>query len=345
MEILENNKYRTILIKTAIIIGIYLGMKFLLPVVWPFVIAFFVVAFLYPYMKSISRKIHVNIGILTTSILLLILLPIITACILLCSKLVASLGGMIGQAGRIQKELSGQIERCCTVLEACLGIEASDIEYFILDKITLCATALQKNAAPFLMGKSVSYVICMASAFAGVVITLIAIVLLMKDYGDIWKIIRRHSFIIEIYEILWKVAHLIFIFLRAQLVIMTVTALIAGIGFFFLGVENVIFVALLTSFLDVLPFIGTGIVMIPLGLWHLLQGKVFQAVGFVILYAICAFAREYLEPKLIGKKLGIYPIGILFSIYVGIKLYGFIGIILGPITMLLILEVISRRAE
>ena len=167
----------------------------------------------------------------------------------------------------------------------------------------------------------------------------------MKDYGEIWKIIRKYAFIIKVYEILWKVGHLVFIFLRAQLVIMVVTALIAGGGFLMLGIKNVVTMAILTSFLDLLPFIGTGIIMVPLALWHLLQGKLIQAGGFILLYAICAFAREYLEPKLIGKKLGIYPIGILFSIYVGIKLFGFIGIILGPVMMLLVLEVVQLRVE
>lgn len=340
---MELSKYKETLIKIVIIIGIYLGMKWLLPMVWPFVIAFFVVAFLYPYINRITRKTHINIGILTTSFLLLILLPIIAVCTLLCTKVLTSFGGLISRIGDIQWELENQIGKCCTFLESGWGIEADDIQYFILDKITLCTNAIQKNAASFLMGKSVGYVMCMASALAGIIITFIAIVLLMKDYGDIWKNIRSYSFIITVYEILWKTGHLIFVFLRAQLIIMLVTALLAGSGFCLLGMKNYMGLAIITSFLDVLPFIGTGIIMIPLALWHLLQGKLLQAVGFMILYAICAFAREYLEPKLIGKKLGIYPIGILFSIFVGIKLYGFIGIILGPITMLMILEVLRWK--
>ena len=344
-EIIETKNYKKILIKTAIIIGIYLGMKFLLPIVWPFVIAFFVVAFLYPYIQRVTKKTHINTGVLTASILVLILLPVVMICILLCSKILASLGSLISQIGGMQRDLESQIGQCCTFLEAGLGIEADAIEYFILDKISLCTAALQKNATPFFMGKSVSYMVCMASAFAGILITLIAIVLLMKDYGEIWKIIRKYAFIIKVYEILWKVGHLVFIFLRAQLVIMVVTALIAGGGFLMLGIKNVVTMAILTSFLDLLPFIGTGIIMVPLALWHLLQGKLIQAGGFILLYAICAFAREYLEPKLIGKKLGIYPIGILFSIYVGIKLFGFIGIILGPVMMLLVLEVVQLRVE
>lgn len=340
MDILKDNDRRyKVFIKIAIIIGIYLGMKFLLPLVWPFVIAFFVVAFLYPYIKKIARKTHISIGLLTGGMLLLIVLPVSGILLFLLNQCLSSIGNMLGKMGSIQETIAEQIGICCSILEKNIGIQADEIEYFLQNKIFMCINSLQDKGIPVVMGKSVSYMLCMTSALAGILITGIAIVLLMKDYGELWTCLRKSPYIMKIYEIIWKIVHLLFIFLRAQLLIMFVIAVISGIGFYILGVKHYIILALITSFLDMLPFIGTGIMILPFALWNLLQGKLLQTLGFVLLYGICAFARELLEPKLIGEKVGIYPIGILFSIYVGVKLFGFSGILLGPVSMLLIMEV------
>ena len=134
-------------------------------------------------------------------------------------------------------------------------------------------------------------------------------------------------------------------FLRAQLIIMAVTGALCGVGFFFLGMKNPVGPALLTAGLDVLPFVGTGIVLIPLGIWQVIQGEVGKAVICLVLYIACAFSRELLEPKLIGQRLGIFPVVILVSIYAGIKLYGLTGIILGPLSVLILMEIYKQGKE
>ena len=94
--------------------------------------------------------------------------------------------------------------------------------------------------------------------------------------------------------------------------------------------------------------IGTGIVLIPLALVRLVSGHVGQAVVCVILYACCAFLRELLEPRLIGKRAGIAPIAVVISVYAGIRLFGLWGILKGPLGLMIILQIwksLQRRED
>ena len=58
-----------------------------------------------------------------------------------------------------------------------------------------------------------------------------------------------------------------------------------------------------------------------------------------MLYAVCALTREFLEPKLIGNKIGVWPVGILFAVFGGIKLFGIAGIVKGPLSLVIICEI------
>ena len=93
------------------------------------------------------------------------------------------------------------------------------------------------------------------------------------------------------------------------------------------------------GFCDALPFIGTGTIFVPWALINILLGKYKQAVWLFVYYIICSFVRELLEPKLVGKHLGVPPLAVLMSIYIGIQVYGGAGVIFGPVSALLIYEI------
>ena len=92
-----------------------------------------------------------------------------------------------------------------------------------------------------------------------------------------------------------------------------------------------------------LPFVGTGIVLVPLSAWQLLSGHYVRMAVCLGLYGICILTRELLEPRLIGNKIGIAPICILFSLYAGVKLFGVGGIIKGPLALIVIFEILKER--
>ncbi|HAB60162.1 MAG TPA: sporulation integral membrane protein YtvI, partial [Lachnospiraceae bacterium] len=92
-----------------------------------------------------------------------------------------------------------------------------------------------------------------------------------------------------------------------------------------------------SAFLDFLPFFGTGAVLWPWAVVELVSGNYFRMVVLLIIYLICQIVRQILQPKLVGDSIGISPLETLIFMYVGYKVKGLLGIIIGiPIGMILV---------
>lgn len=129
---------------------------------------------------------------------------------------------------------------------------------------------------------------------------------------------------------------------RAQLRLSAVTFCIVLTGFFLLGVPNKLPMALLTAAVDAVPLLGTGTVLLPWGLLCLLRGEAVRAVGLVSVYVTALLVRSSLEPKLVGKQLGLDPLVSLTALYTGYRLWGFGGMILAPILTVTARELVRR---
>ena len=170
------------------------------------------------------------------------------------------------------------------------------------------------------------------AALGGYLITfLITVILLAKDYDELMNRLLEREDCHLLLTVICGVIRYVATYIKAQGIIMAVIACLSAIVLTFLGVSQGIFLGVLAGVLDALPFIGTGVVLVPLALVQCLEGKLGVAAGCLILYVICIFLRELLEPRLIGKRIGVRPIWVLVSLFVGIKLFGVTGIIKGPL--------------
>ena len=118
--------------------------------------------------------------------------------------------------------------------------------------------------------------------------------------------------------------------LKAQLKLCGITFLLCAGGLLLLGVSHSLLIALAVAFVDTLPILGVGAALIPWSLVAFLQGNRFLAFGLLGLYAACAVTRSVLEPRLLGKQLGLDPLVTLIALYAGYRLWGFPGMILSP---------------
>lgn len=127
-------------------------------------------------------------------------------------------------------------------------------------------------------------------------------------------------------------------YLKACFQIMVVIFVILFIIFGgIMHVEYASLLALLTAFLDFLPFLGTGIIITPWAIYCLITGEYVSAVILVITYVICLLVHRLLEPKLVGDSVGMSPFATLLSMFIGYRLIGMLGLIVGiPVGMVLI---------
>ncbi|WP_062355167.1 sporulation integral membrane protein YtvI [Bacillus kwashiorkori] len=128
----------------------------------------------------------------------------------------------------------------------------------------------------------------------------------------------------------------LFGFIRAQLTLISITAVIVLIGLLILRVNYAIALAFIIGFIDLLPYLGTGFVFVPWIIYEFITSNYSLAIGLTVLYVIVLVQRQLMEPKIVSTNIGVSPLATLISIFVGLKLLGFAGLIIGPITLVII---------
>lgn len=119
-------------------------------------------------------------------------------------------------------------------------------------------------------------------------------------------------------------------FLRAMTILVSVTALVSTIGLLLIGNKYAFTLGILAGFLDLLPIIGPSLVFIPWTLVLLFTGELALALKVLLIYLAATVIRVALEPKVMSQNIGIHPLPTLISVYVGLKLLGAVGLIIGP---------------
>lgn len=94
--------------------------------------------------------------------------------------------------------------------------------------------------------------------------------------------------------------------------------------------------ALLIAFSDALPILGSGTVMLPWAVICSIQGNINLAIALVVLFAIISIVRQLLEPKVVSNEIGIHPIFTLIAMYTGYKVIGILGMLIGPIVIIIL---------
>lgn len=133
--------------------------------------------------------------------------------------------------------------------------------------------------------------------------------------------------------------------LLAQLKLSCVSAAILALGLLLLRIPNAIAWALGISLVDAFPILGIGTVLLPWSLILLLQGDTARAIGMVGIFVVVSVVRSVLEPKLVGRQLGLDPLVTLIALYAGYKLWGIGGMILSPLLAVTAIQLIPKRSD
>lgn len=128
----------------------------------------------------------------------------------------------------------------------------------------------------------------------------------------------------------------LFGFIKAQLTLISITAGIVLVGLLILRVDYAITIALLIGLVDLLPYLGTGLVFVPWIIYSAFSGNLPLAIGLGVLYLVVIVQRQVMEPKIISSSIGLDPLATLISLFVGFQLFGFIGLIIGPVVLVII---------
>ena len=341
----KKNKLWILLLLTG---AVYFFLKYITPLLAPALIAMLFVTIFGPLLQKMQAKLHLHRQIGAVILLLTATIVVVGLLCVLFSWIVGSMPGWMSNLDALEEQIQSLIHTICEAAGRTIGVDQVYLEETILARVESGIDYLQLGMVPGMLSQSWQYV-RIAGAVGGFLITfLISTVLLAKDYDDIMnRMLDREEFHVVL-EVICGVIRYIATFVKAQLVIMSVIGVLSALVLGMIGIRHGVLWGILAGILDALPFVGTGVVLVPSALIQLFGGHYGKAVVCVALYVVCILLRELLEPRLIGKRMGISPIAVLLSLYVGIQLFGIGGIVKGPLGFVIIYQIyqsLQRRVQ
>lgn len=329
----EKIQFYAYLTITALGIGViaFLFFKYIFVALLPFLISWAAAFFLRPAVRLISRK--TSIPIKVVSVILTIL------CVFLALGLIGLFGFFaVREAWEFFSSLAGD-ERVIDILAKItnpIGLIFGDSE--ISNALTEhIGEALQGTISGF-VSRLVDLLSAIAAMIPGalffILVTVISSVYFALDIDRInsWlKSILPAKVTASLIRLKDSAMNIGVKYIRSYLIIMGITFLVMLTGLLIIGVNNVVLLAVIISILDLLPIIGVGTVLVPWSVTELLLGNTATGIGLIILLVTHELIRQFAEPKIVGKSIGVHPVISLILLYVGYYALGFVGILFVPL--------------
>lgn len=134
-------------------------------------------------------------------------------------------------------------------------------------------------------------------------------------------------------------------YFRGQIILLTITTVLTVVGISFLGLEYGLTIGVIAGLFDLLPVFGPGALFIPWALILIFLGEVRLGVGILMLFGIIAGTRQLMEPKILAGNLGLHPLVMIISLYLGLRLWGFWGILIGPFIVIIGKAIYRQKSQ
>ena len=355
--------------KTFLITGItgavYLSFQYLLPLVIPFLIAYIFALALKPSAAWLEKRCYLTLpvrsrnagmpgrrkfqyrdfhlplavigGVEITILMVVFGVLLYFGVRKLCIEAQLLFDNLPHMISRLDKWLTG----CCFFTEELFHLRKGYLVKILRDMLAGGGNALKETAMPFLMVNSMTVLRCFIEFTVITVILFIATILCLSEMEDI-RIRRDNSMFHREFALLGnRLMTVGSAWLKTQGSIMVFTVIICTAGLFLMGNPYSILLGIGIGLLDALPIFGTGTVLIPWAVFSLISRDWKYGIGLFLIYIICYFLRQIMEAKVMGNKVGLTPLETLISMYVGMKLFGLLGFILGPIGLLIIEDLVE----
>ena len=317
----------------GIILGIILGIRFL-QFFMPFVIGWIIAMIANPLVRILERRLKVARKHTSMLIIIGVLALVVTVLYFLGVKIGEETRDFLDQAPEMYSDFTEDFQNAGENLEIIISELPENIQESLeevqQDIGTITGQAVGK-LSQFTVDKAGSFARNIPSILISIIFSILSAYFFIADRDRILEFGRAHTpqIIQEKWRMMAESFKIVFGgYFKAQFKIMAVIGVILFIGFLILKVRFAILVAALVAFLDMLPFLGTGTVLIPWAVFKLVSGDIRYALGLVILYLVTQLVRRIVEPKLVGDSIGMNPLVTLIFMYIGYRIGGVIGMIL-----------------
>lgn len=315
----------------------------MLSLLMPFVLALVLAWMLNPLIRVLQKKVHVRRGVLSLVLVLAV---------------VAVVGGLLaGLVYSLASQVASLVQNWSTVWDGVLsGVNAvvavlEELIYPLPEETYLQVTSLLEKLVEWLSGVAPqmlangathagSFAMSLPSWGVGVIIFLMATYFISADYPALrlqvtqWVPQEFRGFCSQLKHVTLDAFGG---YVRAEAIISVVVFFILLGGFLLIGEPYALLLAFILGVMDFIPIIGAGTVMVPWAVVDVALGNYRHAISLMLVWGVIVLFRRVAEPKVVGDQTGLSPIASLISIYVGMKLWNVLGMILGPVICLVVL--------
>lgn len=343
--------FKRILYVIMILIGLFLSFKLAI-FYMPFLIAFIISLIIEPAIRFLMRKIKITRK--TSSIIIFI---VVSAIIL--GAIAWGLISLFSEASNLLQSLNMYIEKAHNLFQGFTD-RFSFEKIHLPDEIT---TILQNSTGGLLntisnwIRNSLTGLLNVITSIPTIVIycviTIMALYLICVDKVYILDQIEHHfpkKWVLRLGKHIRELIKTLGGYLKAEATLILVSFLISLIGLYVLrflnfNIEFPLLMAIFIGFVDALPILGSGTVMIPWAIIAALNGDFKLGVSILILLLIMSMVKQFLEPRLVSKHIGTHPIFTLIAMYTGFKFIGILGMLVGPIILIVIKNVFATLID
>ncbi len=304
----------------------------------PFLLAFLFSAALEPVVRFLNKRIRIPRKLGAVISILLVLGTIGTMVGLIVARLVTEIRNLYEAFSTSFVDLNAFFNRMmaqATQFYIRLPKEVTDA---LDNSVSALGTSL-KDILRSLAEATLKFTVSVPEAVIFLLVTILATYFMISDRDKIiaafekwvpksWLKNSRHM-VVDVFKALFG-------WLRAQGIIMSITFSILLTGLLVAGIANPLVIALLTAFIDALPVFGAGAILIPWAIALFLAGNVKIGIFLLVLDVIVLVVRHLIEPRIVGHQIGIHPLLTLLGMYLGLQWIGVLGMILGPICIVLL---------
>ena len=343
--------FKRILYVILILLGLVLSLK-LAVFYMPFLIAFIISLLIEPIIKFIMKKLK-----LTRKMSSIIIFLIVSATII--GLLVWGIVSLISESSNLLQNLNIYVDKIYQLFQDItkrfdgnkLHLPEQIIRIFNNSTQDLISTSSKwvKNILNGLLN-IITSIPTIAIYF---VVTIIALYFICVDKIYILDQIEHHlpkKWVFKMGKHVRELTLTLGGYLKAQVTLILVSFIISFIGFYILkfakyNIEFPLLMALAIAFVDALPIVGSGTVMIPWAIISALNGDLKLGIAIIILFIIMSIVRQLLEPRLVSKHIGTHPIFTLIAMYTGFKFIGIIGMFIGPIILIIFKNIFAKLID
>jgi len=320
----------------AIALVVYVSFR-ILQLTYPFLIAFILVTIFRPLIMFIFRKFKINQKIASVTIIVLLYIGVGTLIFWLITQSVFIARDALtvfpdyyqNNIVPLFTSISSTIEELMRNIPASLAVDLDTIQSSLLSGLQNMIVSFSQSGVSIIT----SFINTIPSFLFSLIFTILLSLFMSFQYDKVIMFLKKQlpekaTATLTGLRSIFK--NTIFKYMKAVLILMSITFIELAIGFIILGMSGAIRTAALIAIFDALPIFGTGGIMIPWILIELLQGNFSTAIGLTALYGFVTLVRNIIEPKVVGDQLGLNPIVSLMAIYIGYRFFGVIGMITFP---------------